>query len=183
MLNNQRGFGISAILLISVVVMLVCGTGFYVFSRNDSDKDGANSPLSTRKTDTTEEFMGTKIIYKADLEISSDEKKQIQDRMINPLLYHYSVVSGGNIKTLTLSNANDQVYKYEINAGDYSFWFGQDNKIEYFYPQLCDDGGCSEYPETLKSKYPESYEAYVTCAQEDEKNISLDERDVICKDL
>jgi len=168
---HQKGFGIVELLLVFVLVGLVGGIGFYVFNQSKKNDETAQPSSSTN---SNIEYAST-VSFVPPNTFSEDETKEISEKIVDPYVYFSKESLKLDDVTVVIERSkrmideNDFQYSFSSKVGGKSlesFLFGRDKKIEYWAPRLCDDGGCQEYPDDFKTKFPKNYEAYVRCNDE-----------------
>jgi type II secretory pathway pseudopilin PulG len=167
MRKSQGGFNLVGVLVVLVILGLIGVAGWLVWSKH-AHKDTSKQPAAqqTRTTDSV-------IRFENESSFDAADKQLIIDRIAKPLVVDHAevlktplkeVVIKKNPKPFSPSDARYILnYSYTSDPTNLGFIFGADNKIGYWQPLLCDDGGCKEYPTELKTQFPENYKAYLAC--------------------
>ncbi len=143
-------------------------------------KSASGVPLNPQPTDT--KIDTNKIVFAANSGISESTKQEIRSRIAEPMLYYHEAVLHISMKEIFIEKSKNVMsnedaryilsYSYENDphGSGMGFIFGYGNIVEYWMPLLCDHGGCREYPDIYKNKYPDNYSAYSACqAAKDDK--------------
>jgi hypothetical protein len=176
MKNSQQGFGASTALIIIIVLVAIAGVGYAVWSMNDKEPTNvvaSNSQKQIESKDFTEGIITIKAAAVVD-------REEILAKVARPLRDWHTDVVKIELESITVDAAPNQMsaddaryavsYKQRGVADDnLGFIFGEKKTIDYWVPQLCDDGGCEPYPESFKVKYPETYAAYQRLQQPKDK--------------
>jgi type II secretory pathway pseudopilin PulG len=119
-----------------------------------------------------ESFDDGKIILAGLANITAVEKQKILNRVAEPIVFYETQGIKNDLDRVVIDTAPNQLgpddSRYRLSffyksdeSGDTGFIFGVNKDIDYWTPQLCDDGGCQAYPEAFKAKFPGNYQAYV----------------------
>lgn len=201
MQRNQKGFSVVEVLLVLIVVGLIGGIGWYVYSKqqakevpkqvtitNFEECKATGNPVmesypeqcsangqTFSNSQASNIFTDGLVTFRNANHFSSELRSEIRSKITDPIVYFETKVhkaSGfkGVIIDLGLEDDNKTrsdkhgymlEYVYEDpDVTGIGFVFGEEGKISYWTPQLCDDGGCSPYPDDFKKKYPQNFEAY-----------------------
>ena len=178
--KNESGFSAIEILIVVVVLGLMVAVGWLVWDRQKSESNDKSTTSQTEKVVQKDDSpvvsaSSNKIKFESEESFDSIEKQKIVSQFAEPLLFYHEEVLKIKLKEVVIKKntekANDSdgryvlSYPYEKDPtnNNFSFVFGNNNKLEYWQPLLCDDGGCDEYPTSLKNKFPKNYDAYVEC--------------------
>ncbi len=174
---NKQGFSVVEGLLIFAIVGILSFVGWYVY-RQSQKQDETSKPQNSANSAPVQEKT---INFVPPNDFTDEEVKEITEKVAGPFVYYESKVLNNDPVVVTIkkdknSGNVEAGYGYIFNyksKGDLSgrsgWLFGEMGKILYWTPQLCDDGGCSEYPADFKEKYPKNYEAYM-CSQDTSKS-------------
>jgi hypothetical protein len=178
LLKNQGGFAALEAVLIVVIVGIIGFAGWFVLNAKDStDKSlaGNNSttPSYDKKDSKVTDTKEPAITFKNGATLDTNDKQLILARIVDPMVFYHTNVLKIAIKEVVIDKNSSMMstadsrftlnYSYAKEPGSFGFVFGENNKIGYWQPQLCDDGGCIDYPAELKAKYPDTYAAYTEC--------------------
>lgn len=180
MKTNEKGFSVFEIIIVIVIVGLVGTVGWLVKEKQEMPKTAneitAKTELAEQKADNTEKpVLISKIKFENETSFDLTEKQKILSRIAEPLLFYHEEVLKIELKEVLIKKSTNMMSsidaRYTLNyphkndpaSSKLGFIFGRNNKIEYWQPQLCDHGGCIEYPTALKNKFPDSYNAYLAC--------------------
>ena len=113
---------------------------------------------------------GVITIRRADT-ISTEDRDAILTKVARPFVDYTNSLHGPRLLYVTISRDTnmfgpndfryDFAYKSQDDPLESGFLFGYNNTIDYWLPQLCDEGGCNSYPTWFKEKYPATYQAYL----------------------
>lgn len=107
------------------------------------------------------------VVFNASSNFSDEEKKTIQERITGPkMFYEQNILRHTDLRSIEISRSKPGYTLQTIYAKDepnLGFVFGAEGGIEHWVPQLCDPGGCREYPEDFKTAFPETFAAYTAC--------------------
>lgn len=176
---NQKGFTGFEIALLVLVLAALGFAGYTVWQKNkpDNSPQTSQTPETKSKTNQSKEESEShgKIVFVGIDSVDPTEKQKILSQIAEPLLFYHEEILKIELKEVKIEKSTNMAgsndarfmlsYPYKISDGgtDSGFIFGYNNKIEYWQPELCDHGGCREYPVELKNKFPENYTAYVAC--------------------
>jgi hypothetical protein len=190
---NQKGFGIVEIMLVILLIGLVGGIGYYVFAQAKNNDDSVQSQSSSNDSEPLNRPSEIKaseyplgISYVKTDNFTESEKKEISQKVAEP--YHFYATEVLKVKQtkVIISRDNNSLgpndIRYSLNSfanDEYNegFVFGAENRVGYWLPQLCDDGGCTVFPEALKSEYPNTYKMYLKC--EKTKGLGIKDAEVM----
>lgn len=183
--TNQNGFSLLELLLIIVLVGLVGGAGYYVYSQSQNNDETSTPQSSVTEPNSSlvvndEEFnnLPEGVTFDSSSDFSSSEKKEILHKYADPFVYYQTnVFKLGSIKVLISkdNNSKGDLPRYSMSYLDSTNKvvmgesFGNGGIIEYWLPQLCDDGGCTKYSAIFKQEFPDTYEAYLESQKEVKK--------------
>lgn len=172
----QSGFTVIEVLVIVVILGLVGTVGWLVYDRQKNNQSPKASTSQTNKSEVKETPEVKSIItFEDEASFDSADKQKILSQVAEPLVLHHEKVLNIKLKEVVIKKSTNMVnsadaryvlsYVYEDNpdSNKFGFIFGYENQLGYWQPQLCDHGGCNEYPEALKNEFPDNYKAYVEC--------------------
>lgn len=160
---NSKGFGPLPLLLVLAIAGAIGFTTWYVLDqRKQKQSDNGQT--------TTQSATAAPITFEPESDFSEQEKSEILTKIAEPFRFYQLEMLKADLVSITVAKSKDGSgykysfgYKFASTSTDYGGLFGQNNKIGYWVPQLCDHGGCSDYPEEFREKYPENYQAYLRC--------------------
>ena len=183
MRKNNKGFAHIAVIMVAVMLVIVGLVGWKVWRDN---KEPVQNNASREQS-----YGNGKIHFKNESSCKPVVKQQILERVAEPMLYYYDNILNSKLKYINISKESNSSnvqsgYILEYTDGsssntamhDSGFIFGQDDYIQYWYPQLCDDGGCNDLPAEFNAKYPKNFETYMSC-QQSQKSGENKERDYL----
>lgn len=182
MKNNQQGFSVAVVLVVLVVSGLAAGGGWFVLSRNKSNKqvgtvqtDGAKDKAGEPERVTPEEAATAAdtvtVTYTPDNLFTEQEKVSLQKKLIQPNIDYaeqYKGKEGYNpVTAITITKKSNAEYAALSASAKYryivkvvakggaigEFLFAENDVIEWWLPE-CYDGQC-RLTEGFKAKYPE----------------------------
>jgi hypothetical protein len=154
MKENKKSFKLAAGILLVAAAVLIGFAGWNMWRPRDSaDKTG--------------------ISFENESSLDSKTKQEILTKVAEPFVYYHEEILDIDLKNVVIDvDANrmgpdDFRYKLTYHTGDdkqeSGFLFGANNRIGYWLPGACDEGGCTPYPEDFKQEYPATYDAYAAC--------------------
>lgn len=174
--RDQSGFSALEAILLCIIVGIVGFTGWYVWQAKQTASktlDEASKSATANNDASKSDQASTAIIFKNEASFQATDKQQILNRIVNPMVFYHNEVIKVPLKSITIEKNHDMKSpndsRFILSAVDakqnakLGFIFGENNKIGYWQPLLCDEGGCIDYSEALKAKFPENYDAYVAC--------------------
>jgi len=174
MRKNEVGFGAVPLLLVAVVLCVMAGAGYLLWRKDSGTVRTANSESAVKATQPQDYKEGV-ITIKAGAIADRDE---ILNKVARPLR-DWHVEMKQEVGSIVVDKASDQKsaedFRYSLSytqtgvGSNLGFLFGDNHTIDYWLPQLCDDGGCMTYPDSFKAKYPETYAAYQRSMQPKDK--------------
>lgn len=182
----QKGFAALEAILILTVIGTIGGAGWYVLNSKDKiaktydssknqDLIGAFGPYNRGKDTFKTERIGVKVTFVDTKIFTENARKEVFEKVVDPMVYYNNKVMKGDLMGLTIFESDGDYYESEDYKGEGGCdgcggLFARSGKIQYWVPQLCDDGGCQSYPKDLKEKYPKNYEAYQKANEDLDKN-------------
>lgn len=156
-MSNARRHIPASWILYGILVIVTILVGWFVWHMEHADyREGI---ITIRQADT----------------MSAQEREAILTRVARPFVDYTASLNAPRLLYVTISrDANmlgpddfryDFTYKSQGDTLESGFLFGANNTIDYWLPQLCDEGGCMTYPKWFKDAYPNTYAAYLRSLQ------------------
>jgi hypothetical protein len=173
--KHQSGFAhVGLLLLVATVIAAIGGSGYYVYHKNHQKKP---STIQSQ-TNVSDEYKEGVITIKQVSKIGEASKQAMLAKVIRPFVDYQDnelKLPVTNVVVTISKNPTtgqpDSKFGYDLSYNQkgssivLGFTFGDSGKIDYWIPQLCDDGGCRPYPDSFKNKYPQNYQAYLNSQQ------------------
>ncbi len=176
--KDQLGFSALESLLILIIIATISATGWFVWlSVQKTNKTNNQAVVDSQSNTKSDTYKNGIVTFRHASQFSDAKRKEILAKVADPLIYYektdlksdltevvIDLGKGPDNKTFSakygysLSEVHPSGSKFGQGIG---YVLGENGKIDYWVPQLCDDGGCVQYPADFKQKYPANYQAYI----------------------